>query len=235
MKSGDAQKSLFSLMDISDENLERLAQVAKPEKIEAMLDTMEKLQQKELDDQARFNHLHTIGKHIENVLRERINSEMFDVKTQEQGPHVDDMQNGQDIVIRVKKDSEWKEIYYIEVKSKWDFSEPAHMSMNQIRKATLHPDCYALCCVDLREHSNEDLINLSEEVIISSTKVKLDIGKQLGKMVQNILNADSYSDDVQIKISGYRSNMSAKVFSEGDTIDGLISAIEEHLNTELKV
>ncbi|MGM9746582.1 MAG: sacsin N-terminal ATP-binding-like domain-containing protein [Paludibacteraceae bacterium] len=236
MKSGDAQKSLFSLMDISDATLGRLAQVAEIGNIEKMLDTMERLQQKELDDKARFNHLHAIGKHIENVLRERIKSGIFEVKTtQEQDASADDMQNGQDIVIRVNKSGEWKEVYYIEVKSKWDFSEPAHMSTCQIRKATCHPDCYALCCVDLRDYRNEDLINLSEEVIIGSTKVKLDIGKQLGNMVQNILTADNYSDDVQIKISDYRSNMSAKVFSEGETIDGLISEIEEHLNTELKV
>lgn len=225
MKSGDAQKSLFSLMDISDATLGRLAEVAEIGNIEKMLDTVERLQQKELDDKARFNHLHAIGKHIENVLRERIKSGMFEVRTT-QDTSADDMQNGQDIVIRVNKSGEWKEVYYIEVKSKWDFSEPAHMSTYQIRKATLHPDCYALCCVDLRDHKNEDLINLSEETIIGNTKVKLDIGKQLGKMVQNILNADDCPDDVQIKISDYRSNMSAKVFSEGDTIDSLIKQIE---------
>lgn len=234
MQSGDAQKSLFSLMDLSETTLGRLAQVAETGDIETVLDKMEMLQQKELDDKARFNHLHAIGKHIENVLRERIKSEIFDVKTsQEQNTYADDMQNGQDIVIRVNKSGEWKEVYYIEVKSKWDFSEPAHMSAYQIRKATLNPDRYALCCVDLRDYRNEDLINLPEEVIISSTKVKLDIGKQLGKMVQNILNADNCPDDVQIKISDYRSNMSARVFSEGDSIDSLISAIEEHLNKEL--
>lgn len=40
----------------------------------------------------------------------------------------------------------------MEVKSKWDFNEAAHMSMRQIHMACLHPDEYALCCVDLRPY-----------------------------------------------------------------------------------
>ena len=136
------------------------------------------------------------------------------------------MQNGQDIIVRVKLNSEWTDVFYVEVKSKWDFTEPAHMSTRQVRMAALHPNEYALCCVDLRAHKGEDLENLPAETIIKCTKVKMGIGDILNPLVKEILAADDRSDDEQIKISEYRSNMGAKVFEVGDPLEVLINKIE---------
>lgn len=117
------------------------------------------------------------------------------------------------------------DVYYVEVKSKWDFNEPAHMSTRQIKMAADHPNEYALCCVDLRNHKNKDLEHLNPEIIIECTKVKLDIGDILNPMVKTILEADKLSDDVQIKISEYRSNISAKVFEKGEPLEVLLDKI----------
>lgn len=92
---------------------------------------------------------------------------------------VEDVQNGQDIVVRIKNGEEWVDIFYVEVKSKWDFSEPAHMSTRQVRMAALHPNEYALCCVDLRKHKHEDLENLPTEIILECTNVKWESEKFL--------------------------------------------------------
>ena len=80
MKSGDAQKSLFSLMDIEDENLDRLAKLSKMGNIEYMLNEIERQQKQEYENKARFNHLHAIGKHIEEVLHNRIESGLVKVE-----------------------------------------------------------------------------------------------------------------------------------------------------------
>ena len=228
MKSGEVQKSLFSLMDMEDCSLERLAKFNESGNIELMLDKLERQQKLLQENEARFHHLHTIGKHIENVLRKMVDSTLVKVDISN-APDVDSMveddQNGQDIIVYVREKNEWRDIYRIEVKSKWDFSEPAHMSANQIRTAVLHPDKYALCCVDLREYKDENLVELPDDVIINCTRVKTDIGNILHPMVVSILKADDSSDEEQVKISGYRSNMGAKFFSTGETFNTLLDKI----------
>ena len=239
MQSGKAQKSLFTLMDnLKDDDLERLAKLGEDGNIADLIDKMERIQELEYESAARFNHLHTIGKHIEDVLRESVGNDSIKAVMPENKDDVlvaDDIQDGQDIVVNLKVNDEWREIYYIEVKSKWDFSvEPAHMSTRQVRMASLHPDYYALCCVDLRPYINDDLANLPKEIILSATKVKLDIGRTLFPLMSSILDAERQSDDVQIKISEYRSNISAKVFVQGEPFGTLIAKIEEIARDALK-
>ncbi len=232
MKSGNAQKSLFSLMDIDDKNLDRLAKLSEAGNIECMLDKMERQQELEHENEARFNHLHAIGKHIENVLRNKIGSDLVQVQQSENenvGTTIDDIQDGQDIIVRVKINEEWQDVYFIEVKSKWNFTEPAYMSTRQVRKAALNPNKYALCCVDLRNHKDKDLINLPADVILSNTRVKLSIGNDLKPMLQSILEADNFSDEKQIKISDYRSYIAAENFKLGDSIEELERRIEQEV------
>lgn len=238
MKSGDAQASLFSLMDLEDKNLERLAKLNESCNIELLLDKMEHQQHLQYESDARFNHLYMIGKYIENILHEKIDSELFKVTKPEKNNNnemfTDDIQDGQDIVISIKKEDKWEDIYFIEVKSKWDFSEPAHMSTRQIRKAALNPHNYALCCVDLRKYKENNLLELTESTIINSTKVKLDIGTKLAPMVHNIIDVENISDDIQIKITDYRSNISARIFEQGvpfqELIDKIINTVKQKIN-----
>lgn len=237
MKSGKAQKSLFSLMDIDDANLDRLAKLSETGNIESMLDKMERQQELEYENEARFNHLHAIGKHIEKVLRDKIGSDLVYVESpiRTEGYTIaEDVQNGQDIIVRVKDGESWKDVYYVEVKSKWDFTEPAHMSTRQVKMAALHPDEYALCCVDLRKHKNEDLEHLPPETIIGCTRVKMGIGEILNPMVKAILEADGRSDDEQIKIAEYRSNIGAKVFEVGEPFEVLLNKIEYLVKKQIK-
>lgn len=237
MQSGKAQKSLFSLMDnCSEEHLEQLAKYGK--NIEGLLDKLDSLERQERDSAARFNHLHTIGKHIEDVLRERIGQDVVSImmpdEKNENSVDVGDEQNGQDIVVRVKKDEEWKSIFYVEVKSKWDFNETAHMSMRQVRMASLHPEMYALCCVDLRPYKDHDLVNLPESVILDATHVKMDIGETLFPMMSGILDVERQPDETVIKISEYRSNIPAKVFEVGEPFEVLLAKIEQRAIAVMK-
>jgi len=237
MKTGDAQKSLFSLMDnLDDNNLERLAKLSEEGNIDNLIDKLERIHQQELDSVARFNHLHTIGKHIEDVLRERIGNEVISIdmpKEKDEKVGVDDMQDGQDIVVNVMKDGKWKSVFFVEVKSKWVFDDPAHMSMKQVKRATLHQDEYALCCVDLRPFKRQDLSNLPEKEIIGATKVKMDIGRMLFPMMSGILDADKKPDDSFIKLSEYRCNIPVKVFEVGDPFETLLDTIERKVKDEL--
>lgn len=59
------------------------------------------------------------------------------------------------------------------------------------------------------------------------------IGYELQPLVANIIEADGKSEDVQIKISDYRSNMGAKVFEIGEPFDKLISFIKEVVESQI--
>ena len=83
------------------------------------------------------------------------------------------------------------------------------------------------------QHADKDLKNLPPDVIISCTKVKMDIGNDLQPMMEKILEAEDRSEDVQIKISEYRSNISAKVFKIGKPFQALLDKIESIANKNL--
>lgn len=237
MKTGDEQKDLFKIMgNLDANNLKRMADLTDNPDIDGLLDKLEQQEQLRKDNEARFNHLHKIGKYIEDQLREFIKTDLVKVnrpkdKTEqeelEQSFDVDDIQDGQDIVVCKKVGDEWEEVFYIEVKSKWDFNEPAYMSTKQVKKAALNPNRYAFCCVDLRSSKHQDLSALSIDTIIGCTHVKMSIGDELKPLVGNILTADEKSEDVQIKISDYRSNIGAGVFQTGDTFECLLNRIKQ--------
>lgn len=232
----DQRKYVYSIMKSDKATQKTCADLCELPNRNEILSRLNSLIQVERDNQARFYHLHTIGKKIEDTLRDLINKDLVKVEKRENKDDkliVDDIQNGQDIVISVKEGDEWKDVYYVEVKSKWDFNEPAHMSTRQVRMAALHPESYALCCVDLRPYKDQNLMELDEETIVECTKVKMSIGNELKPLVQAILDADGRDEDVQIKISEYRSNMSAGVFSVGVEFDMLIKEIENVVNQNI--
>lgn len=225
MQSGSVQKSLFGLMDLPENELEQLAILTEQDKIADMLSTYAHLQQLKKEEDARFEHLHKIGVHVENALRNEMAVRNIDVDY----PKVkaEDCQNGQDIKIWQDTDGGRKVIFYIEVKSKWDFNEPAHMSTSQIRTACENMSNYALCCVDLRPYKHEDLENLSEEIIIQQTKVKMHIGEELNEIMKPILEADNRPEEMQVKIADYRTNIGEKNFVKGEPFDALLEKIRE--------
>ena len=52
-------------------------------------------------------------------------------------------------------------------------------------------------------------------------------------MIKEILEADERPDNEQIKISEYRSNMSAKVFEIGEPFEALLNKIEDIVKTRI--
>ena len=72
------------------------------------------------------------------------------------------------------------------------------------------------------------------ETIIGCTRVKMGIGEILNPMVKAILEADGRSDDEQIKIAEYRSNIGAKVFEVGEPFEVLLNKIEYLVKKQIK-
>ena len=231
----EERKHIYSVVKTDSDTLKACAELCESENRSMLIAKLHELIEQEKTRDARMNHLLIIGKHIEEALKDNIEKGIVAVDIFDKNTYllVDDIQNGQDIVVHIKDGDNLKPVFFVEVKSKWNFDEPAHMSTNQIKQAAKHPDEYALCCVDLRPYKDEDLLSLSDDEIISSTKVKMQIGHELQPLVAKIIEADAKSEDEQIKISDYRSNMGARVFERGEPFDKLISFIKEVVESQI--
>ena len=172
--------------------------------------------------------MYSIGKRIEDMIRGEIADELGDkllVKTAglaDTGIEVDDIQNGQDIIINYNG----QDVYYIEVKSKRNFMTPAYMSKNQIRMACRNADKYALCCVDLSSAHCIDIDNPTIEELVPHTRFKNDIGNLLSPLVNPVLKADEDYEDNRIKLYGdYSASIPKRIFTEGLTMEEMIDII----------
>lgn len=226
--SGNKKNDVYRLMKNDEETLATLADLAEHSNMAEIISRAQMLLEKEKQEQANFELMYSIGKHIEDMIRGEITNELGDnlqVKTVSSCDgvlEVDDIQNGQDIIISYND----QDIYYIEVKSKRNFMAPAYMSKNQIRMACTNADKYALCCVDLSSALCRDIDNPTIEEIIPHTRFKNDIGELLSPLVTPVLKADEDYEDKEIKINGdYSASIPKRIFTEGLTMKEMIEEI----------
>jgi hypothetical protein len=219
-------------MKNDEETLAAFADLAEQSNMTEILNKAQLLIEQEKLEKANFELMYSIGKHIEDMIREKIADELGDklqVRIQEEDSAlvVDDIQNGQDIIIS----QNGQDIYYIEVKSKRNFLSPAYMSKNQIRMACKNKDRYALCCVDLSSAICQDIDNPSMEEILPHTRFKNDIGDLLAPLVTPVLKADEDIEDREIKLNGdYSASIPKRIFTEGLTMNDMIELIVNKLN-----
>lgn len=179
----DTQRKLtYKFMKTDPANMAAVSEILDAPNLSEIIQKAKTVIAEEYHKNCQFEHLHAIGKHVEDVLRARINSDLFKVEFMDTANNrhleADDIQNGQDMIVYYNE----KPIFFIEVKSKWDFNRPGHMSVNQMRKAVVEKDRYALCCVELSEYrvqGSYELMALTEAQILENTYVHLDIGTKL--------------------------------------------------------
>lgn len=243
MQTGAAQKSLFSLMDLEDDSLIRLARLKEKGSMSDLIEKMERQQQLDEEKNAKFNFCLRIGKYIENEIRQSLQLKIIEVKTRGKIDEIleaDDIQNGQDIIIRIHIGAQVEDIYYVEVKAKWnfEFDNYAHMSINQLRMAAKNPKRYALCCVNLTHtstanipaDSSEEFIKEHVQEIIDNTKVHMLIGEELQPIMKPIMDAENDSTETKMRIGDYRGNITQTAFMSGEPFSELITKIIERVN-----
>ena len=216
----ESKSNFYRLMKVANDKdlLEDLAEMSENTDIlRKFKDFLAKHQQEE----AEFTFKHDLGKHIENMIRLKLNEELctrVNVTTT-----IEDQQGGQDIVVQL----DGKDVYFIECKAKWNFSEPAHMSKLQIRKACDEKGHYALCGVDLTSFKGLSngvfpLIDQLEQHI----HIHFDVAEKLATVSEHLFAIDEESDENRMTISAdYRSNIPKSVFVNNIGFDSLIDAI----------
>lgn len=223
--SGEKGKHVYTLLRQSDSILEDLAEMTSDPDFEDVISCAKAILQQKKDEESDFQFKKEIGNHIERLLRSKLNDSL-NQNSDDFEFSVEDVQNGQDIVIRYKNSV----IYYIEVKTKWNFttSGPAYMSKNQVLKACNNPERYALCCVDLTDYGLSDRTYPENiERISSRINIHFEIGDKLKALMKPTLEADTTPEEL-ISIDGdYKARIPAKVFRNGAPLDLLINKILE--------
>lgn len=218
---GNRRDSIYKLMKTDEDTLAAFAELIDNQDISSILAQAHALVDAEKQKQANFEFKYRVGKNIEDVLRNELREELADTITVE----VIDNQYGQDI--EVLKSGE--PIYFIEVKAKWNFSEPAHMSKYQMLKAIENPNRYALCCVDLTSH-DVDFEYPDFETALAHTYVHLDIAEKLQPIMEGIRNAGNADTENIISMGGdYHCNIPKRVFCTGKDFQCLIDKIKRSI------
>ena len=221
---GDERDHTYQFMKASPSKKAKVAELMDSPNFESIVAKAEENQRTERERAASFRHMLSIGKTIEDRLREHIQVEL-EYREIDKPMEVNDIQNGQDIVIKYNGEI----IYFIEVKSKWNFDQPAYMSKNQMRQAVQNPDCYALCCVDLTGHRASNLDCLADKIIVDNTYVHLDIGHKLKVFLGNIVY-DNSDEETNPKINDYQGSLNKGFFISGAKgLEALIKAIRERI------
>lgn len=238
MKGGPAQESLFTLMDLDDKNLEDLATISTAPNFRNLLEIARTQFDREEERKRQFRFTYSIGKLIEDALRKGVSEELSctpeDIKT-------DDEQNGQDMIIRYGE----KILYYLECKAKWNFSEQAHMSSQQMKQAVRNKDRYALLCVDctstganVSPDANEEEIKAAHTDILKNTWVHTDIGGLLSTTIEpQVMHEDDVSIDEEKTIRIYSSlscNISKTVFVCGAPFKDFMAELKERLRHQIE-
>jgi hypothetical protein len=162
-----------------------------------------------------FQFRHQIGKRIETLIRERIETD-----TAEFAVEVKDVQNGQDIVVL----KNGKPVYFVEVKSRWSTESSITMSKNQFTNAADNKDRYSLCCVDMSDYKvgDKDRYDVPDTFsIIDRIKILNDIGGRIAPLLGGILAATDVDNDITLT-GDYRITIPRSLVKEGMDIMGFV-------------
>ncbi len=226
---GAERASTYKFMKADANRKTKLLELIDRPDFDTLIKKAEEFIQNEYERNVVFKHMLSIGKEIENKLREALDETLLEVqyRREDEKMIVGDVQNGQDMVIRYKG----KEVYYVEVKSKWNFDEPAHMSVNQMRQAVLKPDNYALCCIELTALNSTNVETIPVQTILEHCFVHLDIGYKLTELIGAIVN-DDRDAETNIKIYDYRCDLNKGFFTSSPNmgIEPLVEDIVKKAN-----
>jgi len=224
----ESKSSFYRLMKVA-KNKNLLEDLADISENESLLNQFKEFMHRNQQEKAEFEFKYHLGKHIERLIREKLSTKLGERLIV--SPTIEDRQCGQDLVVQL----DGTDIFFVECKAKWNFSEPAHMSKLQIRKAFEERGRYALCAVDLTDFnalSNEVFPSIDE--IVNHIHIHLDIADKLTGVIEPLFTIDDESDETRMTISAdYRSNIPKFVFVNNVGFDCLINAIVNSINVKM--
>lgn len=204
-------ENTFSILSLDNNKIARLGALAQnPEELEKILNLGEDALKAQKQKAAEFIHKHRIGTHIEAVLRNGLTS----IIPESIKAIVKEEQDGQDIIIQIEE----KNVFYIEVKSRWLENSPIRMSKNQTLRANSEKGRYALCSVDMVGYTGDNKYDIQDvEEIKNITRFNIDIGDRVKHLIE-ILNQSKEEDEIHLD-GDYRTYIPHKYTQEGKSLE----------------
>lgn len=220
--TGDELKSdLFKIISSDDETIGLLGELSTVKNLKKLVEEGKKALEKEKKDNANLAHIRAIGLHIENLIRDKIREDLinFDV-------HTRDEQGGQDIILR--KDGE--DIFYVEVKSRWDKNNSIRMSTLQMERSVKEKNRYALCSVNMTEYEEEDKFEVKDiKIIIDKIQFVEDIGFKVEPLISTQLAITDKRNEVSLT-GDYQASVPQTVVNQGSDFNTFIDNLITKLN-----
>ena len=222
ISDSETKEDLFSIIGLKPDKISLLGKLSKKDNFEKIIELGTQLLEEEEYKKTDFLFKHTIGTHIEKLVREKIKDDLktFEVKVQEE-------QGGQDITIKYNN----KIIYYIEVKSRWDSNNSVTMSSTQMKKAVENQTKYSLCCVDMTDYKvgTEERYKVSDiNEIFDRISILSNIGSKIQPILKGILSIKDKENEISIS-EDYRGVIPQAIIKEGGSLDSFIEMLIKKL------
>ncbi|MBP1631404.1 MAG: hypothetical protein H6Q15_2297 [Bacteroidetes bacterium] len=216
ISDNETKNDLFSIIGLEKRKIALLGKLSRRDDLERLIALGEEAIEEEDRNNADFIFKHTIGTHIEKLIREKIGSDLTNFKIE-----VREQQGGQDIIVEYNNNI----VYYIEVKSRWDIRNSITMSPLQMENSVINKSKYSLCCVDMTNYKvgEADRYNVSDiNIILDRINVLNDIGDRIAPLLTGVLAVKDL--DNEITLSGdYRGTIPQSIVKLGEPIDDFVN------------
>lgn len=216
ISDNETKNDLFSIIGLDRNKIALLGKLSRRNDLERLITLGEAAIEEENRNNADFVFKHTIGTHIERLIRERIGTELNDFKIE-----VREQQGGQDIIVEYNNSI----IYFIEVKSRWDIRNSITMSPLQMKKSVINQSNYSLCCVDMTDYKvgEVDRYNVSDlNIILDRINVLNDIGGRIEPLLTGVLAVKDFENEISLT-GDYRGTIPQSIVKQGKSIDYLVN------------
>jgi hypothetical protein len=224
ISDNETKNDLFSIIGLEKDKIALLGELSRKNDLKKIIELgMEALKNKQ-NEKADFQFKHTIGTHIEKLVRERLNTELISIKLP---TNVEEQQGGQDIIIKY----DGKIVYYIEVKSRWDKRNSITMSPLQMENAVKNKLMYSLCCVEMSDYriGEEERYNVTDiNEIIERITLLSDIGSKIEPILTGILAVKDKENEISL-IGDYRGVIPQSIVKQGDNLTNFINCLIEKI------
>lgn len=224
ISDNETKNDLFSIIGLDKTKIALLGELSRQEDLERIISLGKEALKEEKRNNADFQFKHSIGTHIEKLIREKIGADLepFQVR-------VRDEQGGQDIVIEKNNSI----LYFIEVKSRWDIRNSISMSPLQMKNSVLNKDKYSLCCVDMSDYKigeNERYSASDIQEIINRIQVLNDIGSRIEPILNGVLSIKDNEKEITI-VGDYRGTIPQTIVKGGQTLDSFVEYLIKLINS----
>lgn len=189
---------LFSIITLDEDKIRELGDLVKDKDLIHLIQQAKRDKKQQEEEKARkdadFAFKERIGKNLENLIRQKLQDHSENIK-------VESIQGGQDIIL--SKDGE--DLYYIEVKSRWNPNSRINISSTQMRKAVENKDKYALMFIEMSDYKREEGMNRFEVNDFSEIQERIQVLSNIGSVIepkwQSIQKVEYDSEGVKLELS----------------------------------